>query len=150
MNKQRARAYLFICITVIFWGISFFWTNRLLQAHIPVFFLIFTRISLAAVILFVAGRVFGLIEKLKKKSDIFWFFGLALMEPFFYFVGESYGVKLTASPSLTSVIVSSIPIFGLIAGVTFYKEKVNALNVLEYSLPYPGCCWLFLENGVFS
>jgi len=75
MNKQRARAYLFICTTVIFWGISFFWTSKLLKAQIPIFFLIFTRITLAALILFVAGRVFGLIEKLKKKTDlllVFW------------------------------------------------------------------------------
>ena len=145
MNKQRARAYLFICITVIFWGISFFWTNRLLQAHIPVFFLIFTRISLAAVILFVAGRVFGLIEKLKK-NRISSGFSAWRSGAFLYFVGESYGVKLTASPSLTSVIVSSIPIFGLIAGVTFYKEKVNALNVWEYST-VPGLLLVVLKMG---
>jgi drug/metabolite transporter (DMT)-like permease len=138
MNKQRARAYLFICTTVIFWGISFFWTSKLLKAQIPIFFLIFTRITLAALILFVAGRVFGLIEKLKKKTDLLWFFGLALMEPFFYFVGENYGLKFTDSPSLTSVIISSIPIFGLIAGVTFYKEKVNTLNILGIFLTVPG------------
>jgi len=38
MNKQRARAYLFICTTVIFWGISFFWTSKLLKAQIQYFF----------------------------------------------------------------------------------------------------------------
>ena len=150
MNKKRLRAYVLICITIIFWGVSFFWTNRLLNLGIPVFFLIFTRISLAALILFVTGRSLGLIEKLRRKKDLLWFFALALMEPFFYFIGETYGVKLTASPSLTSAIVSSIPIFGLIAGVTFYKEKVSVKNIIGIFLTVPGLLMVIFGKWGFN
>jgi drug/metabolite transporter (DMT)-like permease len=144
MTRQRIRAYIFICTTVFLWGISFFWTNRLLEYHVPVFFLIFTRISLAALILFVFGKITGVIQRIKNKKDVLWFMGLALMEPFFYFTGEAYGVKLTASPNLSSVIVSSIPIFGLIAGITFYREKVTLRNIVGIILTLPGLMMVVL------
>jgi drug/metabolite transporter (DMT)-like permease len=72
------------------------------------------------------------------------------MEPFFYFIGETYGVKLTASPNLSSVIVSSIPIFGLIAGVTFYREKVTAKNIIGIFLTVPGLLMVVLGKLGFD
>ena len=102
MNKKRLRAYVLICITIIFWGVSFFWTNRLLNLGIPVFFLIFTRISLAALILFVTGRSLGLIEKLRRKKDLLCFLLWPLWNRSF-FNGEPRG-KTYASPALTSAM----------------------------------------------
>lgn len=138
MTRQRIKAYLLICATIFLWGISFLWTNKLLINHVPVFFLIFTRIAIAAVILFFVGKLTGSIQRLKNRTDILWFLTLALLEPFFYFISETYGIKLTGSPNLSSVIVSSIPIFGLIAGVTFYREKVNIKNIVGIFLTVPG------------
>ena len=150
MTRQRIKAYLLICSTVFLWGISFFWTNRLLVYNVPVFFLIFTRISVAALILFVVGKLTGSIERIKRKKDVLWFMGLALMEPFFYFIGEAFGVKLTASPTLSSVIVSSIPIFGLIAGVSFYREKVTLGNILGIFLTLPGLLMVVFGKWGFT
>jgi len=150
MTRQRNRAYLFICTTTLLWGISFFWTNKLLINNVPVFFLIFTRISLAALILLIVGKITGKIQRIKRKKDVLWFLGLALMEPFFYFIGETYGVKLTASPTLSSVMIASIPVFGLIAGLAFYREKVSAGNIIGIFLTVPGMMVVVMGKGGFE
>ena len=138
MTTQRIRAYLYICTTTLLWGVSFFWTNKLLINHVPVFFLILTRMSLAALILLIVGRITGKIQRIKNKKDALWFLALALMEPFFYFIGETYGVKLTASPTISSMIIATIPVFGLVAGLSFYKEKVTAGNIAGILMTVPG------------
>ncbi len=150
MTRQHTRAYLFICTTTLLWGISFFWTNKLLINHVPVFFLVFTRISLAALILFIVGIITGKIQRIKSKKDVLWFLGLALMEPFFYFIGETYGVKLTASPTLSSVMIACIPVFGLIAGLTFYREKVSVGNIIGIFLAVPGMLVVVMGKGGFE
>jgi len=150
MTRQRTKAYLFICTTTLLWGISFFWTNKLLVNHVPVFFLIFIRISLAALILLVVGKITGKIQRIKRKKDVLWFLGLALMEPFFYFIGETYGVKLTASPTLSSVMIATIPVFGLIAALVFYREKVSVWNITGIFLTVPGMMVVVMGKGGFD
>ena len=94
--------------------------------------------SLAALILLIVGRITGKIQRIKNKKDALWFLALALMEPFFYFIGETYGVKLTASPTISSMIIATIPVVGLVAGLSFYKEKVTAGNIAGILMTVPG------------
>lgn len=137
MISKRVSVYLMICTAVALWGLSFIWTNQLLVYHIPVFTLIFTRLVLAAVVMLLIGKIGKRIQPIKNK-DIKWFLLLATLEPFIYFIGETFGMKYTASPSLSSVIISSIPIFGLLAGIAFYKEKVTVANILGIIVTLPG------------
>ena len=53
-----------------------------------------------------------------------------MFEPFIYFVCETYGIHLTKSPTYSSLIIATTPIFSVVAGVLFFKEKVNFINIL--------------------
>ncbi len=49
---------------------------------------------------------------------------LALSEPFFYFIGESFGLKYV-STTISSAIIATIPLFSPLAAALFTREKVT-------------------------
>lgn len=139
MAASRPKIYFFACIAVALWGLSFLWTNQLLEYNVPVFTLVCTRMVVAGFILFTFGVLFKKLQCLHKE-DVKWVLLMAFMEPFLYFIGETFGMKLTASPNISSVIVSSIPIFALLGGIFFFKEKPSLLNMVGILVTLPGLC----------
>lgn len=138
--------YVAVSIAVIFWGLSFLWSNYILQQGIPVFTLMTIRMGLAAVIISTISFSLKKVTKIDRE-DIGWFLLLVLLEPFLYFIGESYGLKNLNSPSISSVIISTIPIFTLIAGIYIYKERVSKLNIAGMMLTLPGIALMVIERG---
>lgn len=139
MAASRPKIYVFACIAVALWGLSFLWTNQLLEYNVPVFTLICTRMVVAGFFLFAFGVLFKKLQRLHKE-DVKWVLMMAFMEPFLYFIGETFGMKLTASPNISSVIVSSIPIFALLGGILFFKERPSLLNMVGILVTLPGLC----------
>lgn len=138
--------YISITVAVVLWGFSFIWTNSILLQGFPVISLVFFRICFAALILLAISLITGKLEKVAK-SDYGWFILLALFEPFIYFIGETFGLKIVNSPTLGSVIIATIPIFALIAGKAFYKETISNLNVFGISITLPGILLVVFEKG---
>lgn len=145
-NSISIITYISISIAVILWGFSFIWTNSLLLQDLPVFTLVFFRIFLAAIILLTVSVTARKLEKVYRK-DWGWFFLLASFEPFIYFIGETFGLKTVNSPILSSVIISTIPIFSLIAGRMFFNEKVTGYKILGIALTIPGILLIVFEKG---
>ena len=85
-NRTSAVVYIYIIVAVILWGISFVWTNSLLQMNVPILTFTFMRMAVAGVVLSLASLVLRKLQKINKK-DIKWFLLLALCEPFIYFLG---------------------------------------------------------------
>ena len=131
---------------MFFWGFSFIWTNQLLKAGIPVFALVFFRMAIAALVLL--AITIG-IKKLQipGKKDVVWFLLLALAEPFLYFIGEVFGMKLSGSPTLCSVVIATIPIFSMIFAMTVFNEHVTKSNRVGIILTLPGIFLVVFENG---
>lgn len=131
---------------MFFWGFSFIWSNQLLKSGLPVYALIFFRMVIAGIILSVVAV--GLKQlKMPKKGDVKWFLLLALTEPFLYFIGETFGMKLTASPTICSVIIATIPIFAMVFAMTFFRERISKSNKIGVFLTLPGICFVVFENG---
>ncbi|MEA3318193.1 MAG: DMT family transporter, partial [Bacteroidota bacterium] len=63
-----------------------------------------------------------------KIKDFKYFALVTFYQPFLYFIGESYGVKLVSS-TLSAVIISTIPLFTVIVSSYFYKEKITKMNI---------------------
>lgn len=145
-NSPAFVIYISVSTAVILWGFSFIWTNSLLQQNFPVFSLVFFRMCFAAIILLTTSIVFKKLERVAKR-DWGWFFLLVFMEPFMYFIGETFGMKIVNSPTLSSVIISTIPIFALVAGRIFYKEKITGFNVFGILLTVPGILLVVFEKG---
>lgn len=145
-NSPSFLIYLSVSTAVILWGFSFIWTNSLLQQNFPVFSLVFFRMSFASIILLTISIAAKKLERVAKK-DWGWFLFLVFLEPFIYFIGETFGLKIVNSPTLSSIIISTIPIFALIAGKIFYNEKITGFNIFGISITIPGILMIVFEKG---
>lgn len=141
--------YLSIIAAVIFWGFSFIWTNSLLLQGFPPMALVFFRMSFAAILLLAVSLTAKKIQRIDKK-DYKWFLLLVLLEPFIYFIGETYGLQIVNSPTLSSIIIATIPIFALIPGILIYKERITTINILGVFITLPGILLVVFDGGKIS
>ncbi len=146
VQPSKPLVYISSTVAIILWGMSYIWTDKLISMQIPVFYFVFVRILLAGVILFLFNTAYGRIKRIQKK-DLPKFLMLALCEPFIYFIFETYGLKLTGSPTLSAMIIATIPIFSIGAGIMFFKEKVNAVNVIGIFLSLVGIVMVAMAKG---
>ena len=138
--------YISSTVAIILWGMSYIWTDKLISLQIPVFYFVYVRILLAGVILFLFNTAYGRIKRIQRR-DLPKFLMLALCEPFIYFIFETYGLKLTGSPTLSAMIIATIPIFSIGAGILFFKEKINAVNIIGIFLSLIGIIMVAMAKG---
>lgn len=138
--------YLAILVTVFFWGMSFLWSDSVLDQHVPVFTFIFTRMVLAATCLTLFSLLTGRLQRIRR-GDLKWFVAMTAFEPFLYFLGETFGLKITGSPTLCSVIIATIPVFTLIVGQIFFHEKLSHLNRIGIFVAVAGVVAFIVIGG---
>ena len=147
--KTKATAYLAASGTVLLWGMSYIWSDRLLDAGIPVEFFVPVRTLLAGLLLLVLNKAARLDMRMRKK-DIGKFLLLALCMPLVYFICETYGLQLTQSPTITSLIIATNPLFAMGAGMLIFKEHFSRLNILGVFITLAGLflvTWTRTETG---
>lgn len=147
-NGYKFKAYLYLVsiLAITLWGISYIWTDRLIHLGIPVFYFVFVRILLAGVCLLLLNIATGQMQRIHRK-DLPKFLLLALFEPFVYFLAESYGIKLTESPTLSSMVIATIPIFSVAAGFLFFRERINRVNMIGILMAIGGICLVVMSRG---
>jgi len=126
---QQVKTYLAAVLAILFWGLSFIWSGRLVAQGIPVEYFLPIRIFIAAVILLIINIICGYSMKIQRK-DMFTFFLLAACEPFIYFFCETYGIQFTGSPTISSLVIASTPVLAIVAGVTFFKEHITWQHIV--------------------
>lgn len=131
---------------MIFWSFSFVWFKIANIDYDPVA-IIFTRLCIA--IVFLTGflwitRRFTPV----KKGDRKYFLLLALFEPFFYFLGESFGLTYVSS-TVGSVIISTIPVFAVIFAWVIYRERLKLINYAGVIISFIGVL-IFITNSTGS
>ena len=85
-----------------------------------------------------------------RKKDIGKFLLLALCMPLVYFICETYGLQLTHSPTITSLIIATNPLFAMGAGMLIFKEHFSRLNILGVFVTLAGLflvTWTRTETG---
>ena len=145
-NKPGRGWYLLILATVVFWGMSFLWSDSVLDQGVPVFSFIFTRMVLASVALSVFSLLSGKFQRIRR-GDFKWFAALTAFEPFLYFIGETFGLKITGSPTLCSVLIATIPVFSLIVGRIVFRERLSRLNSIGIFVAVAGVIAFILIGG---
>ncbi len=138
--KGKFWAYMAATGTVLLWSMSYIWADRLLALNIPVEFFVPVRILLAGCLLWILNKIAKLDMKIRKK-DWVKFLLLALCMPFVYFVAETYGLKFTESPTLTSLIIATNPIFSMVVGLLIFKENFSKINIFGVFIAIAGL-WL--------
>lgn len=143
---NKAVIYLLSVMAIVLWGMSYIWSDSLISQDVPIFFFVPIRIFVAGLVLF----LFNILTKqfrLIAPKDIWKFALLALFEPLIYFLCETYGIKETGSPTISAMIVASVPIFSVGAGAIFFKERLSFLNGVGIAVTLAGISFVLLRQG---
>jgi len=135
LKKIRLPTYSYALAAMLFWGFSFIWSSLLLKYYQPVT-IIFIRLVISSAFLFLLIRILGKREKLAR-SDYGLVFLSALFNPFFYFLGENYGLKYS-SPTISAVIIATIPVFSPLVGYLSFREKLAPVNFIGIAISFAG------------
>ena len=131
------KIYILVILANIFWGFSFVWSDIALNvSHIAPITLVSSRMVVATILLGVWAKYTKNLQKIKFKH-LKYFIGLAFCEPFLYFILELYGQTMV-SPTVTSVIIATIPLFMPVMGFLFYREKVNLPTIIGIAVSMCG------------
>ena len=146
MKQQKTVIYIASTFAILLWGMSYIWTDKLINLGIPIFYFVFVRILLAGIILFLFNTASSRIKRIQRR-DLPKFLLLSLCEPFIYFLCETYGLKETGSPTISAMVIATIPIFSIGAGILFFKEKINAINNAGILLSLVGIVMVAMAKG---
>ncbi len=133
--QKRSLIYLLALISMLFWGMSFVWTTIVFKYYNPIT-TIFLRLLISSVVLYSFVLLFKIREKIQKK-DIKLFMISALFNPFLYFVGENFGLKFS-SPTISAVIIATIPVFTPIAAYFTLGERLRWVNIGGIGISFTG------------
>ena len=115
-------------IANLIFGFSFFFTTTALNSGLSPITLICARFTLAFIILnllWLCG-VFKINLKGKKIGKLLI---MALAQPLFYFIFETYGLNYVSS-SISGVIISLVPVAVLIGYIIFFKGKPSNNQII--------------------
>lgn len=146
VQPDKFLVYIASIFAITLWGMSYIWTDQLIAQNIPIFYFVFVRIFLAGIILFLFNTAYARIKRIQRQ-DLGKFLLLAFFEPFIYFICETYGLKLTGSPTLSAMVVATIPIFSIGAGIIFFKEKINFINIIGILFTLVGILMVAMAKG---
>ncbi len=126
------------------WGLSFVWSKVVFKYYDPIT-TITLRLIISSIILFAIIFIFYRKEIIPLGKDLKWFLLLAFFEPFLYFIGESFGLQ-KVDATITSVIISTIPVFTAIIGYYFLKEKLTFINFFGIIISCSGVVIMMLNK----
>jgi drug/metabolite transporter (DMT)-like permease len=127
--------YPIILLSMIFWGMSFVWSSIVFKYYNPIT-TIFLRLIISTLILSTFIYFTGKYEKLKKE-DRRLFLLSSLFNPFLYFIGENFGLK-NSSPTISAVIIATIPVFTPMVAFIALKERLSWLNIAGIFISFLG------------
>jgi len=130
-------------MAMIFWSFSFIWFKEANKTFNPIT-IVFIRLVFSVVIM----TTFLLLTKnyMKiRKEDRKLFLMLAVFEPFFYFLGESFGLTYV-SATVCSVLISTIPVFAAIGARFLFKEQLKWINYAGIILSFIGVVVFILNS----
>ncbi len=133
--KNLSRQYGAVVLSMIFWSLSFVWFRIANEAYAPIT-IVFLRLCLAVGLLSLFLWITKGFSKIRAEDRRYFFF-LALFEPFLYFLGESFGLTLV-SATVGSVIISTIPVFGVLVAWILYKERLTLINYIGVVISFLG------------
>lgn len=140
--KKPAVTYGAVILAMIFWSVSFIWFKMANQSYRPIT-IVFFRLVIS-VILLSQWLWFSKSYVKIKKPDRKLFIILALFEPFFYFLGESFGLTYV-SATVGSVLISTIPVIATLGAWLIFRERLKIINYAGIIISFLGVL-VFIMN----
>jgi drug/metabolite transporter (DMT)-like permease len=135
LKTGSLKFYVAAVFSMLFWGLSFVWFKIVVKYYDPIT-IIFLRLVISGSLLLLFLLVTGKFESIRQK-DYKWFLLLAFTQPLCYFLGESFGLQ-RVSPTIASVIISTIPVFSPIVAHYTIKEKFSAYSIAGIVISFAG------------
>jgi drug/metabolite transporter (DMT)-like permease len=132
-----------VSLAMFFWGITFVIFKYANESFDPIA-IIFTRLLISIVFLFSFAYLSGRMMRFRK-GDFKWFMLMAMFEPFIYFLGESFGLSMV-SPTVASIIVSTIPLFVPVAAFFLLKERLSVTNIIGLIISFAGVIMVVMAS----
>jgi len=146
--KSAKRTYGAIILSMIFWSFSFIWFKMANQTFRPIT-IVFIRLALSVILLSMFLFLTKSFVKIRKE-DLKLFVMLATFEPFFYFLGESFGLTYV-SATVASVLISTIPVVATLGAMLIFKERLKAINYAGIIISFIGVLvFIINKNGSLS
>jgi drug/metabolite transporter (DMT)-like permease len=143
LKLKPVYTYILVILSMLFWGMSFVWSKIVLNYYDPVT-TVLLRLVISSSIMFFGLKLFGRLQKLKRE-DYKLFLLSALFNPFLYFLGENYGLKYS-SPTVTAVIIATIPVFTPVVAYFVLKERLTKLNIFGLIISFFGVLFMLVNR----
>lgn len=142
---KRSLPYIAIITAMFLWGTSPIATKFALESLEPLT-LVTTRFLLAVTLMMIVGLLSGSLQKIKREHiHLFIFAGIA--QPFLYYICETYGLKLSNSPTVSEVLLSTSPLFAPLMAYVVIKEKVTWNNIVGIMISTGGVLMMILAGN---
>lgn len=144
-QQHKLYIYTLVSLAVIFWGMSYIWTKIAFEYYQPITVMLI-RLTISTTLMAIIFRARKLTERIDRK-DYKAFILLSLFSPFFYFIGENFGVY-HVSPTVAAVIVATIPVFSPILGYLAFREKISVINVIGFLVSFFGVIVMVMDGDM--
>jgi len=127
---------------MLLWGFSYIWSKivfEYLEPATTVFFRLIISVVFLTTLHLLTRRKFHLAS-----SDIPLFLLSACFNPFLYFLGENFGLSLV-SPTISAVIIATIPVFMPILAFVFLRERLKVHNFIGLAISFGGVLVMVLR-----
>ncbi len=147
MTKGNRKLYIYFVavLAMLFWGMSFVWTSIVFKYYSPVT-TVFLRLLISTALMFLGLKLFGKIEKIKK-GDLKLFLISSLLNPFLYFIGESFGLK-HSSPTISAAFISLIPLIIPVVAFFTLREKLPKLSIAGLIISFGGIMMMLINKDM--
>ncbi|MEA3462424.1 MAG: DMT family transporter [Bacteroidota bacterium] len=144
MGKSRSGVIFLVILGMIFWGFSFV-AFKFANVSLRPITIVSFRLIVSVLFLFGFALLFRRLNRIKKK-DQKWFLLMALAEPFFYFLGEAYGLTMVTA-TVGAIIISTIPLIVPFAAYYLFREKLTPMNYLGLVISFGGVLLVVLTRS---
>lgn len=144
---EKKLAHILAVIIMLIWGVSYL-SIKVVVAEINPVLTAFYRFLIASIILFTVMKIRYPKEKILKEDRLKMALG-GLTGVALYFFFENYSVLFT-SASNVAILLSSIPVFTLIAQKVVFKEKMTIPKVLGATLSFIGIVIIIMSKEKIS
>ena len=144
MNRSIG-TYALAFFAMLFWGMSFVWIKIVYQYYNPLT-TIFIRLLISSALLILLAWAFK-IPISPKRKDFKAFLFLALLEPFIYYIGESFGIQRVSS-SVAAIMIATIPIVTPVFAYFKLKERLSIMNFIGIFVSFVGILLMILKKNM--
>lgn len=142
MKTPPVYVYVLAVLAMLFWGLSFIWSTIVFEYYDPIA-TVFLRLLISTAILWSIIWIGRKREQIRKEHYRLFLLS-SLLNPFLYFMGENFGLKLT-SPTISAVIIATIPLFTPVAGVLLLREKLTGMNLAGMFVSFAGILLMLIK-----